>query len=118
MQTIRQSLQGIPSQTQGTPLMAVTVGVRVGVGVGVPVMLWMVTQPAVLSQSAILTLRPPHRHRLHGKSSAGQPRALDTACPSGPPLSSWMLMPHLAYITHLLNEGDFFPTDMEAALKH
>ena len=64
------------------------------VGVGVPVMPWMVTQPAVLLQSAIVTLRLPHRNPLHGKSSLGQPRALDTACPNGELLSSWMLMPH------------------------
>ena len=74
--------------------MGVRVGVRVGVGVGV--MPRMVTQPAVLSQSAVLTLRLPHPHRLRKKSSVGRPRALHNACPSGQPLLSSMLMQHLA----------------------
>ena len=69
-------------------------GVIVGVGVGV--MPRMVTQPAVLSQSAVLTLRLPHWHRLREKSSAGRPRALHRACPSAQSLLSSMLMQHLA----------------------
>ena len=40
--------------------MALRVGVRVGVGVGV--MPRMVTQPAVPSQSPLLTLRLPHHN--------------------------------------------------------
>ena len=75
-------------------IVGVSVGVRVGVGMGV--MPRMVTQPAVLSQSAILTLKLPHRHRLRKKISAGRPSTLHRACPSGQPLLSSMLMRHLA----------------------
>ena len=74
--------------------MAMTVGVRVGVRLGV--MPRMVTHPVVLSHSAILTLRLPHRHRLRKKISAGRPCALHRACPSGQPLLSSILMQHLA----------------------
>ena len=117
MRRICQSLQGVSYQTQGTPLVAETMGVRVGlgvvVGVVVPVMPRMVTQPAVLSQSAILTLRLPHRHRLSGKkgrrtapraghslSQRPAPIVLDVDAASG-----------LAPVTHLRSEGDFILTD-------
>ena len=57
MQRIHLSSQGIFNQTEGTPQVAVTVGLRVGVGVGVGVMTLMVMQLAMLSQSKVLTLR-------------------------------------------------------------
>ena len=49
----------IPNRTQGTPRVALIVGLGVGVGVGV--MTLLVTQLAMLSQIAVVTLRLPHR---------------------------------------------------------
>ena len=79
----------------------------------------MVTQPAVVSQSAVLTMRLPHEHRLGKKkfrrtapcfaqrlSQRPAPVVVDVdAASSSAPL------------THLLSEDDLFPTDNEAALK-
>ena len=70
--------------------------VGVGVGVGVGVMPRMVTQPAMLSKSAFVTLRLLHRHHLREKSPARRPRALRRACPRGQLLLSSMLMQHLS----------------------
>ena len=114
MQRIRLSPHGIPKKTLGTSRVAVTMGP----GMVVAVMPLMVTQLSVLSQSAVVTLRLPHRsafakkvpktapHFAHSLSRRPTLVVVDVDAASS-----------LAPLTHLLSEGDFFPADTEATLK-
>ena len=76
--------------------MGLGAGMVVGVAVGVGVMPLLVTPLAVLSQSAALTPRPPHRPCVREKRSEGYPWALYIACPGAHPLLSSMLMHRLS----------------------